>query len=228
MKKLILILLLIQSQIVVSQATTVSQDSVNIYFQNIVNQYRINNNRNGLSIDTTLSPFTKSWSEYTLERNYCGHGDGDESFENRAIRFEPTRLLYCTENVVGPWDFNKDLPYDIEDPNYSYYTKIGLDGTDYQYKLSDVEISTLVESEHEITKGVDVNKNMAIFIFYSWKNSPSHNDALLDSNTTKFYVSITMVGYRMTASYLATSSPKPIVKKKHGWLSSILHRILNR
>ena len=61
MKKLILILLLIQSQIVVSQTTSVSQDSVNIYFQNIVNQYRINNNRNGLSIDTTLSPFTKSW-----------------------------------------------------------------------------------------------------------------------------------------------------------------------
>jgi len=127
------------------------------------------------------------------------------------------------ENVVGPWDFNKDLPYDIEDPNYSYYTKIGLDGTDYQYKLSDVEISTLVESEHEITKGVDVNKNMAIFIFYSWKNSPSHNDALLNYNTTKFYVSITMVGTRMTASYLATSSPKPIVKKKRSWLSSILH-----
>jgi len=228
MKKLILILLLIQSQIVVSQTMTVSQDSVNTYFQNILNQYRINNNRNGLSIDTTLSPFTKSWSEYMLKQNYCGHGNGEESFQNRAIYFEPTRQLYCVENVVGPWDFNKDLPYDIEDPNYSYYTKIGLDGTDYQYKLSDVEISTLVESEHEITKGVDVNKNMAIFIFYSWKNSPSHNDALLDSNTTKFYVSITMVGYRMTASYLATSSPKPIVKKKHGWLSSILHRILNR
>lgn len=223
MKKLILILLLIQSQIVVSQTMTVSQDSVNTYFQNILNQYRINNNRNGLSIDTTLSPFTKSWSEYMLKQNYCGHGNGEESFQNRAIYFEPTRQLYCVENVVGPWDFNKDLPYDIEDPNYSYYTKIGLDGTDYQYKLSDVEISTLVESEHEITKGVDVNKNMAIFIFYSWKNSPSHNDALLDSNTTKFYVSITMVGTRMTASYLATSSPKPIVKKKRSWLSSILH-----
>ncbi len=214
---------MIQSQIVVSQTTTVSQDSVNIYFQNILNQYRINNNRNGLSIDTTLSPFTKNWSDYTLERNYCGHGDGEESFQNRVIRFEPTRLLYCTENVVGPWDFNKDLPYDIEDPNYGYYTKIGLDGTDYQYKLTSVEISTLVDSEHKISEGVDVNKNMAIFIFYSWKNSPSHNDALLDSITTKFYVSITMVGTRMTASYLATSSPKPIAKKKHSWLSGILH-----
>ncbi len=214
---------MIQSQIVVSQTTTVSQDSVNIYFQNILNQYRINNNRNGLSIDTTLSPFTKNWSDYTLERNYCGHGDGEESFQNRVIRFEPTRLLYCTENVVGPWDFNKDLPYDIEDPNYGYYTKIGLDGTDYQYKLTSVEISTLVDSEHKISEGVDVNKNIAIFIFYSWKNSPSHNDALLDCITTKFYVSITMVGTRMTASYLATSSPKPIAKKKHSWLSGILH-----
>jgi uncharacterized protein YkwD len=110
MKKLILILLLIQSQIVVSQTTTVSQDSVNIYFQNILNQYRIINNRNGLSIDTTLSPFTKNWSEYMLKQNYCGHGIGDESFINRAIRFEPTALLYCSENVAGPWDFNKDLP----------------------------------------------------------------------------------------------------------------------
>jgi len=223
MKKLILILLLIQSQIVVSQTTTVSQDSVNIYFQNILNQYRIINNRNGLSIDTTLSPFTKNWSEYMLKQNYCGHGIGDESFINRAIRFEPTALLYCSENVAGPWDFNKDLPYDIEDPSYGYYTKIGLDSTDYQYKLTTTEINTLVNVEHKIGEGVDVNKNIAIFIFYLWKNSPSHNDGLLDYNTTKFYVSITMVGTRMTASYLATSPPKPIVKKKRSWLSSILH-----
>ena len=223
MKKLILILLLIQSQIVVSQTTRVSQDSVNIYFQNIVNQYRVLNNLNGLSIDTTLSPFTKNWSEYMLVQNYCGHGNDGESFQNRAINFEPTKELYCVENVAGPWDFTKDLPYDVEDPSYSYYTKIGLDGLDYQYKLTMNEIRSLLDAENKIGEGVDINKNIAVFIFYLWKNSPSHNDALLDFNTTKFYVSITTHGTKITASYLATSSPKPVVKKKYSWLGNLFH-----
>lgn len=212
---------MIQSQIVVSQTTRVSQDSVNIYFQNIVNQYRISNNLNGLSIDTTLSPFTKNWSEYMLAQNYCGHGVGDESFENRAINFVSIRELYCVENVAGPWDFTNDLPYDVEDPSYAYYTKIGQDSLDYYYKLTDSEIRTLLDVENKIGEGVNINKNIAVFLFYIWKNSPSHNEALLDYETTKFYVSITYLGTKMTASYLATSSPKEITKKRRGWLGKL-------
>lgn len=221
MKRLILILLLVKSQIVVSQTNRISQDSINIYFQNIVNEYRVNNNLSSLSIDTTLSPFTKNWSEYMFKQNYCGHGVGDESFENRAINFVSIRELYCVENVAGPWDFTKDLPYDVEDPNYTYYTKIGLDGLDYKYKLTNTEIHTLLDVENKIGEGVNINKNIAVFVFYLWKNSPSHNEALLDYQTTKFYVSITYVGTKITASYLATSSPKPISKKRQGWLSKL-------
>gem|GEM_PF-5348461 len=100
-----------------------------------------------------------------------------------------------------------------------YYTKIGLDGFDYQYKLTNTEIQTLINVENKIGEGVNINQNIAVFIFYLWKNSPSHNEGLLDYHTTKFYVSITYVGTKITASYLATSSPKPITKKRHGWLS---------
>jgi len=50
-----------------------------------------------------------------------------------------------------------------------YYTKIGLDGFDYQYKLTNTEIQTLINVENKIGEGVNINQNIAVFIFYLGK-----------------------------------------------------------
>lgn len=204
MKKLILILLLIQSQIVSSQTMFVNQDSVNIYFQEIINQYRIKNNLGTLTVERIYRPFTDSWSSYMMSHNYCGHGVGVDSFGSRVSGFEPTKQIICVENVVGPWDFEKTLPSDLQDPNYNKFYKKVVNGVTYKHQLTKKEISELLRVEEEIGEGLDINKNVALFIFYNWKNSPSHNDAMLESKTNKFYVSVHFDGTRITASYLAS------------------------
>ena len=204
MKKLILILLLIQRQIVSSQTMFVNQDSVNIYFQEIINQYRIKNNLGTLTVELIYRPFTDSWSSYMMSHNYCGHGVGVDSFGSRVSGFEPTKQIICVENVVGPWDFEKTLPSDLQDPNYNKFYKKVVNGVTYKHQLTKKEISELLRVEEEIGEGLDINKNVALFIFYNWKNSPSHNDAMLESKTNKFYVSVHFDGTRITASYLAS------------------------
>jgi uncharacterized protein YkwD len=204
MKKLILILLLIQSQIVSSQTMFVNQDSVNMYFREIINQYRIKNNLGTMSVEYVYRPFTDNWSNYMSIHNYCGHGVGNDSFGSRVNRFGPAIGLYCTENCVGPWDFEKTLPSDLDDPNYNKFYKKTVGGVTYKYQLTKNEISRFLTIEEEIGQGLDINKNIALFIFYNWKNSPSHNDAMLDSTTNKFYVSVHFDGTKITASYLAS------------------------
>jgi hypothetical protein len=139
-----------------------------------------------------------------MVHNYCGHGVGIDSFGNRVNGFSPTKQLICVENCVGPWDFEKTLPSDSQDPNYNKFYKKVVNGVTYKYQLTKTEIGKLLTVEDEIGQGLNVNKNIALFIFYNWKNSPSHNDAMLDSKTNKFYVSVHFDGTRITASYLAS------------------------
>lgn len=190
----------------------VNQDSVNIYFQEILNQYRVSvkENLGTMSVEYVYRPFTDSWSNFMSIHKYCGHGNGDDSFVSRVNRFQPLNGLYCTENVIGPWNFKKQtMPSELDDPNYNkFYTKT-VGGVTYKYQLTKNEISRFLTIEEEIGQGLDINKNIALFIFYNWKNSPSHNDAMLDSTTNKFYISIHLSGddkngTTITASYLAT------------------------
>jgi hypothetical protein len=139
-----------------------------------------------------------------MAHNYCGHGIGVDSFGSRVGSFEPAKQLVCVENVVGPWDFEKTLPSDLQDPNYNKFYKKVVDGVTYKYQLTKKEISELLRVEEEISEGLDINKNVALFIFYNWKNSPAHNEAMLETKTNKFYVSVHFDGTRITASYLAS------------------------
>lgn len=209
MKKLILFLFLIQSNLLFSQIR-VNQDSVNYYFQEIVNNYRAKYNLSPLSVESGFKSFTDSWSKYMLVHNYCGHGEGTYTFRNRILRFDTTNPnVYYLENCAGPWNFVKELPSEPDDVNYKYYTKTITtpDGKkiDYKYKLTVSEIKRLCEIEDEISLGINLNENMAWYVFYLWKNSPEHNDGLLDPKTNKFYVSICLSGTNMSSSYLASN-----------------------
>lgn len=207
MKKLFLFLFLLQTKLLFSQIV-VNQDSVNFYFQQVLNDYRLKNNLTPLVVDATYKPFVDSWSTYMMSHNYCGHGVGVYSFDNRVNTFEPLKNKIIanvspTENVAGPWDFNSTLPSDPDDVNYSYYTKVS-NGVSYKYKLTTNEIQNLVVVENEISDNINVNKNIALFIFYLWKNSPSHNEAMLSPYVHGFYVSVKFIGTKVTASYLAS------------------------
>lgn len=143
----------------------VNNDSVLYFFQLLVNDYRTINGLKPLSIDKKIKPFTDNWAKHMSKVNMVYHGVDTNSFSHRAKNFFP-KDIYCVENCCT-----------ITTP---------LKPTDAFINCPIKELIPLLEKTYN---GTATQFDYAHFAFILWKNSPDHNEALLDPNIVKFYLS---------------------------------------
>jgi uncharacterized protein YkwD len=143
----------------------VNNDSVLYYFNFMLNEYRMINGLKPLVIDTKIKPFSESWANHMSSNNMVYHGNDDNSFPNRVKSYFPA-TIYCVENCCSI-----TTPKTKEDGYVSCSIK---------------ELIPLIRKTYD---GTANQFDYAYFAFILWKSSPTHNDALLDPNIKKFYLS---------------------------------------
>lgn len=143
----------------------VNNDSVLCYFKTILNDYRVSHGLKPLKIDETIKPFTDNWANHMSSVNQVYHGVDSNNFSVRAKNYFP-KDIYCVETCCT-----------ITTP------RVLSDG----YITCPIrELIPLIRKSYD---GVATQEDYAYFAFILWKSSPSHNEALLDPNIKKFYLS---------------------------------------
>lgn len=164
----LLILLFLTPFTLLSQ-NRVNGDSLVIYFDVLINKYRIDNGLNPIKVNYDLKNFTDEWSSHLSEVNRVYHGDGDLSFTNRVNNypFIPS-FTKCMENCTQAFLPSSPTPEDEE-------------------IISDQ--TQLLPYIEKIMKWNYTQKDFATYIMVAWKNSPSHNRSLLDPDINYYFVS---------------------------------------
>lgn len=163
----------------------VNNDSLVIYFGEVVNEYRIEHGLSSLSIEKKLEGFTKEWCTHMSGTRVVNHGIGEYSFDNRVYNYEliPPRT-YCLENCGE--GYCPDEPAD-KDITFSCSNKLL---NPYINKMMKWECSQMEYAE---------------YILLLWKLSPPHNDALLSSRIAKFYISSVTSNGTIYFSFIGTN-----------------------
>jgi hypothetical protein len=145
--------------------TVVNNDSVLYYFKTILNEYRMVNGLKPLTIDKKIKPFTESWALHMSSVNQVYHGIDSVGFSFRAQKYFG-KDTYCVETCCT-----------VTTP------KVLSDG----YITCPIrELIPLIRKSYD---GTATQEDFAYFTFILWKTSPDHNEALLDPNIKKFYLS---------------------------------------
>jgi uncharacterized protein YkwD len=145
--------------------TVVNNDSVLYYFKVMLNEYRMVNGLKPLTIEKKIKPFTESWATHMSSVNQVYHGIDSNGFSVRAKKYFG-KDTYCVETCCT-----------ITTP------KVLSDG----YITCPIkELIPLIRKSYD---GTATQEDFAYFTFILWKTSPDHNEALLDPNIKKFYLS---------------------------------------
>ncbi len=203
MKTLALIISIVFISISVKSQTVISNDSINIYLFDMINDYRQEKGVKALKLDTGLVNACRHHSKYlmymeerALETN--GHAEYKEEvpgqecipfMENRASKYCPT-VGHSISECVYISDYNTNFAV-----NYYY-----LNG-DTTYRDGRVKFIESINS-----KNYDY-KSLAKGIISAWINSPSHNEGLLEGYKAGVYVYFykTRAGtYISSSTYLVT------------------------
>jgi uncharacterized protein YkwD len=134
-------------------------NSILFHFGKILNQYRIDNGRNGLKIDYTLKNFTEERCKYLSEVEYSHNG-----FEK--IKQLPFGFTVAGENIA--------IVRNIPQNNKPYYSS---------------NIKEIGDIMNKMAMGTSTDYDIAMYCFLKWKYSPSHNELLLNPETKRFYLS---------------------------------------
>jgi len=161
----------------------INADSLLLHFKSIVNEYRIANGITPLQVDAKMKSHTAEWAKRMGEKGLVGHGAGLEAFSNRINRNEYLNsfevvLENCTELITPIKPLITDV---LAPPNVKPY---------------------IVKSCAQKLK----QREYAMYCFLMWKNSPAHNKALLNSQTTHFYLSSSTKNGRSYLCYVGRSS----------------------
>ena len=204
--------------ITVESQTVISNDSINIYLFNVINEYRSEKGLNELLLDTGMVKACQHHSRYlsfydTLTlKDFAQHNEVHNTyshlqepinrFEKRANKYANIGS-YITENVcVRKYDLNfvESSSYLDQNPEYK---------------------DSYVKFKKSIELGKPDYKALAKSIVYSWKKSPSHNKALLDPNGYKcgvftYFYKSQSGAYMSASTYLVTDDQweteiKPII-----------------
>jgi len=195
MKRLILVLFVFP--VIGYSQVKVNEDSVNYYFEQILNEYR--GSVGGVSINKEYKPFTDHWTAYIYNlkktkdsasyySEYLIHGKGNESLEKRAERYSSLGM-WLFENEIETFNLNKPMSFD----NYKFNNLKNIDDRNYLKYVGGK------------FGGNYTNRDIAWFIFLMWKDSPTHNEVLLNPKATKFYITTYIVGNQITVSYVGLS-----------------------
>lgn len=203
MKTFLLTITVLFLTITVKSQTVISNDSINIYLFDMINEYRQEKGLKALKLDTGLVNACRHHSKYLMymeERalDTYGHAEYKEEvpgqecipyMRDRAIKYCPTMGSSISECVMIS-DYNTNFAV-----NYYY-----LNG-DTTYRDGRVKF---IES---INSGTYDYKSLAKYIISAWINSPSHNEGLLEGYKAGVYVYFykTLAGtYISSATYLVT------------------------
>lgn len=145
--------------------TPIKNDSLIYHFKIILNDYRTSYGLKELKIDKKIKPFTEHWVKHMSSVNQVYHGVDSNDFSVRAKTFF-SEDIYCVETCC-----TVPTPRFLSDGYITCPIK---------------ELIPLIRKSYD---GVATQKDYAYFAFILWKTSPSHNEALLDSNIKKFYLS---------------------------------------
>jgi len=170
MKKLTLVLLVFP--LFVHSQVIVNQDSLRYYFKMIINDYRISNGLKELQISPDIISHSDYWSKRMTEMEKCGHGEGDEVFSERVLnnvflREKSYKVENCAAMVSLPNKIENvaiNVPFFVSNPEIESYTRRA-----YRHDLNQYEI--------------------AYYAFIMWKNSHSHNIAMLEPIIRYFNIS---------------------------------------
>jgi len=204
--------------IAVKSQTVISNDSINIYLFDMINEYRSEKGLNELLLDTGMVKACQHHSRYlsfydTLTlKDFAQHNEVHNTYshlqepinrvEKRAHKYANIGS-YITENVlVRKYDLNfvEASSYLDQNPEYK---------------------DSYVKFKKSIELGEPDYKALAKSIMHSWKSSPSHNKALLDSNGYKcgvfaYFYKSQSGAYMSASTYLVTDDKweteiKPII-----------------
>ncbi len=164
MKKLIILLLLTPT--VGLTQPRVNQDSLLVYFTQIINNYRVKNGLGTLTVDPKMKVMTDYWSMRMGQMNVVGHGSGNDDFGLRAKR--------C--NCIPPSEIILENCTELMTPDVPFKTKV----------QSYPELIPYIENSYA---GNLTQYQYAYYAFLMWKNSPPHHESMLNSKTKYFYLS---------------------------------------
>ena len=206
--------------IAVKSQTVISNDSINIYLFDMINEYRSEKGLNELLLDTGMVKACQHHSRYlsfydTLTlKDFAQHNEVHNTYshlqepinrvEKRAHKYANIGS-YITENVlVRKYDLNfvEASSYLDQNPEYK---------------------DSYVKFKKSIELGEPDYKALAKSIIHSWKSSPSHDKALLDPNGYKcgvfaYFYKSQSGAYMSASTYLVTDDKweteiEPIINK---------------
>lgn len=188
MKRLIIVFLLLPtigfSQTIVNNKLLLSN------FKKILNDYRWMYGLNPVEIDKNLKEFTDAWAKEMSEMGEVSHGENENSTSNRVNNYDYIKpgahfVENCTDLITPQKNVIKKCK--ITHPN-------GTPWVEYE------KITPYIEGSYS---GKITQYQLAMYIFLLWKNSPSHDKAMLDKNVTHFYISSHRRGDLTYVSYIA-------------------------
>ncbi len=180
MKRLVVLLFFVPS--IGFGQTKVNQDSLLYHFTKIINSYRAKNGLNPVSVDPKMKVLTDYWSKRMGEMGLVGHGSGYDSFQSRISReksIPPSFIMLenCTE-LMTP-----DVPKYVTVESYP----------DLVWYIQKSYACQLNQYQY------------AYYAFLMWKNSPPHNQSMLDPDTKYFYLSSCRKNGHTYLCYIARS-----------------------
>ena len=139
-----------------------NEKSIILHFQDILNEYRIGNGLDRISLNESIKPLTDERSRDIIV-NY-NHLE-DEMFKEK-VKSLPLKFTFAGENIAKV----RNIP-----PNKKPYYSSNID-----------EVSIIM---NKMSMGESTNYDVAMYCFLLWKNSNSHNDLLLDNKIKRFHLS---------------------------------------
>jgi len=139
-----------------------NEKSIILHFQDILNEYRIGNGLDRISLNESIKPLTDERSRDIIV-NY-NHLE-DEMFKEK-VKSLPLKFTFAGENIAKV----RNIP-----PNKKPYYSSNID-----------EVSIIM---NKMSMGESTNYDIAMYCFLLWKNSNLHNDLLLDNKIKRFHLS---------------------------------------
>lgn len=155
------------------QTPNYEEKPIIVYFEQILNEYRVSNGLNPIEIDHSMKAFADSRSK-SLMTDYS-HNGFNETIHSYIFDFTRggeniVKIYIPKQDVIGNW-------------------------------MSDVK--EIDEILNKMTLRTSTDYDVAKYCFLSWKHSESHNELLLDKKIKRFYLSYQKTESHYYVSFIA-------------------------
>ncbi len=153
-----------------------NEKSIILHFQDILNEYRIGNGLDRISLNESIKPLTDERSRDIIV-NY-NHLE-DEKLKEK-VKSLPLKFTFAGENIAKV----RNIPSNKE----PYYVKKYITTNECGDKIEEVR-TDITNIMNKMAMGDATNYDIALYCFLEWKYSKDHNDLLLDNKIKRFHLS---------------------------------------